>query len=448
MIPKIALLTYPFLSKYMKEIIQPLKDCCEIDIIEFPTQYACIGLIQKNMAKYDGFCVYSALLKKFIQDLPSPVTKPVFYLDGLTVDFFKTFFLILAGDRQLDFSGVYIDTTLLYREDALSLADVLKNIQQFEWDRMRYPEKLTLETFMSMEGQIESAAKEFWRGGRFKLLVCRNGYIAQAMQNAGIPYVFVYPDAVRIIEGLEKLLGTVQLNRMADSFPASIMIFSALRPISAYGELNRESVKVQEALLEFGRDLAVNFTIQPRAQGYEVLSSRQIVRKITSEYHNCRLRHYLFSVLGMDIRIGYGIGQDIMSARRNALEAYGAAESLGNSCVVTETGNLITMNSLAEEYGSSGQPEALGIAARSGLSVQTIGRIRSALSFRGTDEITTQDLADSLRVTVANANRFLNNLVKNDLAEIIAEKKTIAKGRPSRVYRISRDLFAPAETGG
>jgi hypothetical protein len=257
----------------------------------------------------------------------------------------------------------------------------------------------------------------------------------------------VYPDAVRVIAVLEKLLDKVQLNRMADSFPASIMIFLVQRPINAYGEVSPESVRIQEALLEFGRDIAVNFTIQPRAQGYEVLSSRQIVRNMTSGYHNCRLRHYLFSVLGMDIRIGYGIGQDIMSARRNALEACGAAESLGNSCVVTETGNLITMNSSAGEYGSSGRHEALGIAARSGLSVQTIGRIQSALRFRGTDEITTQDLADSLRVTVANANRFLNNLVKNGLAEIIAEKKTIAKGRPSRIYRISRDLFAPAEAG-
>jgi hypothetical protein len=221
MIPKIALLTYPFLSEYMKEIVRPLEGRCVIDIIEFPTQYACIGLIQKNMTKYDGFCVYSALLKKFIQELPSPITKPVFYLDGFTVDFFKTFFLILAGDRQLDFSKVYTDTTLLYREDAQSLADILKNLKHFERDRERYSEKLTLETFMAMEGQIESTAKEFWRKGFFKLLVCRNGHVAQAMQNAQIPYVFVYPDAVKVTAVLEKLLDNVQLSRMADSFPAN-----------------------------------------------------------------------------------------------------------------------------------------------------------------------------------------------------------------------------------
>ncbi|MDR1430443.1 MAG: hypothetical protein LBI85_09160 [Spirochaetaceae bacterium] len=446
MVPKIALLTYPFLSEYMKEILQPIENRCSINIIEFPTQYAGLALIQKNMPEYDGFCVYSALLEKFIRDLPSPVTKPVFYLDGFTVDFFKTFFLMLAENRDLDFSKIYTDTTLLYRDEARSLSDILKNIKYFERDPIRYPEKINLETLMVMEGRIEAAAKEFWRRGIFTQLVCRNGYVAQAMRNAGIPYVFVYPDAARVIEILEKLLDTVQLHRMADSFPASIMIFSVQHPLGAYGEVSQESVRIQKALLEFGRDFAVNFTIQPRAQGYEVLSSRRVVRKITGEYRNCQLKHYLFSVLGMDIRIGYGIGQDIMSARRNAVTACGAAESQGNSCVVTETGSLITMNSSSEEY--EGAPAgALNIAARSGLSVQTIGRIQSALHFHGSDELTTQDLAGSLQVTVANANRFLNNLVKNGLAEVVAEKKNIAKGRPSRVYRISRDLFKAAGAG-
>ncbi|MDR0389421.1 MAG: hypothetical protein LBH73_05080 [Spirochaetaceae bacterium] len=448
MIPKIALLTYPFLSKYMKKLVRPLEERCVIDIIEFPTQYASIALIRKNLPKYDGFCVYSALLKKFIDDLPSPLTRPVFYLDGFTVDFFKTFFLILAENRQLDFAKVYTDTTLLFQDEARSLADIHKNFNNFEKDRLRYLERLNLETFMTMEGRIEAAAKEFWRRKRFSLLVCRNGYVAQAMQDAKIPYAFVYPDETRVTEILEKLLDTVQLNRMADSFPASIMVFSAQREISAYGEVSPESVRVQKALLEFGKEFAVNFTIHPRARGYELLCSRRIVRKITNGYRNCQLKHYLFSALGMDIRIGYGVGQDIMSARRNALEACGAAESLGNSAVVTEAGNLITMNSSAEERGRADRPvEAVNIAARSGLSVQTIGRIQSALHFRGSDELTTQDLAGSLQVTVANANRFLNSLVKNGLAEVIAEKKTVAKGRPSRIYKISRDLFSGAGAG-
>lgn len=64
---------------------------------------------------------------------------------------------------------------------------------------------------------------------------------------------------------------------------------------------------------------------------------------------------------------------------------------------------------------------------------------RSALSVTemlGTKELTTLDLASSLQVTAANANRFLNALLKSGYAEIVSEKKSYSKGRPSRIYKI------------
>jgi len=39
-------------------------------------------------------------------------------------------------------------------------------------------------------------------------------------------------------------------------------------------------------------------------------------------------------------------------------------------------------------------------------------------------------------VTVANANRFINTLLKSGHAEILTAKKNAPKGRPSRIYRI------------
>ena len=66
----------------------------------------------------------------------------------------------------------------------------------------------------------------------------------------------------------------------------------------------------------------------------------------------------------------------------------------------------------------------------------TLQRIRSAVDLQGNSDITTQDLAGTLQVTVANANRFVNHLLSAGYAEVVGEKKAPLRGRPTRVYRI------------
>lgn len=52
------------------------------------------------------------------------------------------------------------------------------------------------------------------------------------------------------------------------------------------------------------------------------------------------------------------------------------------------------------------------------------------------DELTTQDIATKLNVTTRNANRILNNLEKNGLAQILYNKSNTSKGRPVKIYKI------------
>ena len=70
------------------------------------------------------------------------------------------------------------------------------------------------------------------------------------------------------------------------------------------------------------------------------------------------------------------------------------------------------------------------------LSAPTIQRIASVSQLLGSAELTTQELASAMQVTVANANRFLNALVKSGQAHIATEKRSASKGRPRRVYHL------------
>ena len=434
---KIALMTYPYLTSYFEQIATEMQDECEIEVIEFKEQHFLLKMIPDMINQYDGACVFSALTEKFLHQSSPHIKKPIVYLDRNSVNFFKTFFIMLSKNRDIDFSRVLLDTTMIHPERSRTLNDIMGNLEYFEQERYSYPQELSLDDFTNMEKQIVANAKDLWQRGKFDMLICRNANVAAVMHQEKIPYEFVLPERYLIKQYLAGLLNRIRLDKLGEGLPASIMIYLNDDNIAEPQTISQNSIRIQQALLEFGKNYAPNFTIQHMPQGYEVLTSHLIVQQITLDFTVCQLGYFLFSTLGINLRIGYGIGNNISSARQNAIQARKATEDSQTSCVITETGKLIPVQAqkaITERPGSS--ENMLLLANKAGLSVVTVQRIRSALQFLGTNEITNQDLAEALQVTVANANRFLNNLAKSGNAEVINIKKSMSKGRPSRVYRI------------
>ena len=435
---KIALLTYPFLLSYFEEAAAPYRRQCDISLITFEKQHQLLTMIPTLIEQYDGLCVFSALVGKFINQAHPEIKKPILYLDRHSVDFFKTFFIMLSENREADFSRILIDTSLIRPENARSLEYIVQNIAIFEERRTVYSEDINMEDFIDIEERIETNALDLWRRGDFDILVCRFANMAALMEREGIPYVFVYPEKHRIEETIENLLNHIILEKQTEGLPASIIISSGNDNRREFQEISQESIRIQRALLEFGKNYSSNFTIQFMAQGYEILTSQRTVQKITGDFTTCQLGYFLFSTLGVSVRIGYGIGNDITSARQNAMKARKAAEDSGMSCAVSLDGNIIPLQLRPASKQDQGREDSTSeLVDRTGLSPVTIQRIRSALQFLGTSDVTNHSLAEALQVTVANANRFLNALVNSGNAEIVETRKGLSKGRPSRIYRIN-----------
>ena len=435
---KVAILTHPFLVSYFEDTIAPLREQCQIEFIPFEDQQHLLTLLPSLADQYDGFCVFNALADQFVRQSRQEIKKPVVYLDRHSVDYFKTFFLMLSEDRSINFSRVLIDTSMIQEGNTRTLDELVRDIVFFEQSLITYSTELSLDDFNNMESRIKKNALAAWEQGKFDILVCRFASVAQAMQDAGIPFVFVYPERHRITEMMEHLLNQILLDKQSQGFPASIMIFMDNDGKSEFQEVSSESIRMQRALLEFSKNYVANFSIQFIAKGFEILTSSQTVQKITEDYSCCQLGYYLFSTQGSHTRIAYGIGHDISSARQNARAAEKAGDHNGTNCVVTEDGTVIPLQIKAMGADSIGDEDSASrLAAETGLSVVTIQRIRSALQFSGTNDITNQGLAEILQVTVANANRFLNALVDSGHAQVVDTKKSMSKGRPSRIYRIN-----------
>ena len=77
------------------------------------------------------------------------------------------------------------------------------------------------------------------------------------------------------------------------------------------------------------------------------------------------------------------------------------------------------------------------IAEKCKLSTLTIQKLISIVKMNGSYEITTNELANHLGVTVRNANRILRNLENGGHATIAHTRSTASKGRPVKVYRLN-----------
>ncbi|MCL1805467.1 MAG: hypothetical protein FWG28_05660 [Clostridiales bacterium] len=435
---KIALLTYPYLAPYFEETVMPMRAQCDIELVTFEKQSQLLTMIPDLAEQYDGLCVFSALVEKFINQSHPSLPKPILYLDRHCVDYFKTFFMMLSDKRDIDFSRVLIDTSLIHPENTHSLEYAMQTLAQFEERRILFTEDISMEDFIDIEAKLEGVAMDLWQRGKFDVLVCRFANMASLMERQGIPYVFVYPERHRIEDTLVNLLNRIRLDKQTEGLPASIMIAPGGDNRREFQEISADSIRIQRALLEFSKNYSSNFTIQFMSQGYEILTSQMTVQKITGDFTTCQLGYFLFSTLGVNARIGYGIGNDISNARQHAIRARKAAEDSGVNCVINGDGTMIPLQLRSSVRQSPGQGDGTALLVdRTGLSPVTIQRIRSALQFLGTNDVTNHNLAEALQVTVANANRFLNALVNSGNAAIVDTKKGLSKGRPSRIYRIN-----------
>ena len=111
---------------------------------------------------------------------------------------------------------------------------------------------------------------------------------------------------------------------------------------------------------------------------------------------------------------------------------------------VDSNGNLLgPMNSVSNMVITQSSLLKLGdIANRASLSTMTIQKIMAILRSRENDKITIQELAGSMKTTLRNANRIMNNLQSAGFAVPVYTQVTHSRGRPIRVFTINFPVFS------
>jgi hypothetical protein len=142
-----------------------------------------------------------------------------------------------------------------------------------------------------------------------------------------------------------------------------------------------------------------------------------------------------------EVRVGFGIGRSAAEAETLARRALSRARSHGPIAAVASFRNDIDMV-LDTEAGVGRQADALEqasigvIAARVGLSVQTLQRLRGISAEAGDDALTTRAIATRLGIQQRTARRILQRLELAGFADRTGHLSPGTSGRPLTLYRL------------
>jgi hypothetical protein len=174
---------------------------------------------------------------------------------------------------------------------------------------------------------------------------------------------------------------------------------------------------------------------------YLILCSRLLLQDSTNQFVEIDLMNGINRDTVFDIAMGIGCGQTVKEAQSNAVLASNRTitERGTNTVVALSPEHFIGPISPRSEHLAEGgitETRLEEIAAATGLSTSTVGRLYQAMRKRNSNLFTSAELAETLEVTTRTVNRIIERLTDHQCAAIAGKNLAKPKGRPARVIRL------------
>ncbi|MCD7990593.1 MAG: hypothetical protein LUK37_01890 [Clostridia bacterium] len=436
---RLALISTEEHCSYIKGILNGQTADCNIDYIYYHSFRELPDLYRQIEPNYDAFCTTGAFARETLIKSRTNQQKQIFTISEKSTEIYRELLTLINENRDTDLTRVMFDYSFCIPNMYFKSANrYLEKEIQHEKMHASILKNMTLDELLDTDETIITNAAAAWKQGQFDLVLCHFSTAYPKLREAEIPCKFIYPAPDNVTDTIMRIVDSLDMEQLNNNLPGIIYLSSPDINSSSADEITPESVNLQKCLLDFNRENTTGFLLKKTLQGFEIYTTQQVLERITEHFTVCQLRRYIESSLGINVHIGYGIGVNVMLARSHAIDACSMSSKSGRSHVITKDGSYIGPLG-AQDVQEEGDPvsqKVLQIARATGLSISTLQRISSALELIGSREITTQELAGTLQVTVANTNRFLNALQQNGFAQIVGKKKSLMKGRPSRIYRL------------
>ncbi|MNI19284.1 hypothetical protein D3C73_727160 [compost metagenome] len=270
--------------------------------------------------------------------------------------------------------------------------------------------------------------------------------VAQALDELGIPNVWVVPTEQDIIVGLERALLSTETRRSKESqiVLGMISIDDASRLFekrNSEHEVQKLKLDIHRMLLDYVEALEGHLT-HLGGDDYLFITTRGIFERETGGYKYIPLAREADKSFGLRLSVGIGFGLSANEAGTHARQALRQAKEAGGniSFIVREDRSVIGPLEMSEPLQvniSLIDADTIEQAENKGMTLAYLSKITAQVSRRGQTSYTAQELASVLGITIRSVHRLLLQWLDSGLIHMSGELKNQAKGRPKQIYRLT-----------
>ncbi|WP_026573891.1 hypothetical protein [Bacillus sp. UNC438CL73TsuS30] len=426
---KIGVITAPHSINQIKQVEPLIKDQCELTFIPYRQISEIKELYERNHLFYDGILFSGELGYITLQQEMTEFPTPIYFLDIPEGDFYKRLFAISNSNKNLTFARV--STDLLSEENNdMGLKDVLKDEE--------FPFSLPLKFSESLYEKAFQQHLSLWEQGKIDLVITRISNIVELLNRAGIPNIFIFPSKESILEQVKHIINELQISNLLDNQWALGVV--TIKDQEDIADLELKQILLHKALLEFNEKSHSLSVIQKKLTGFEIITSQADLRKLTNEFTGCSVLEYLNEALPFQVSIGWGIGTTLYQAKKSAQIANKQAELHDFPCSYVITTNEEVIGPMGDDtclhFSNIIDPQIEKLSEVLEIPILRIQKIMALISKMKSNEVTAEDIAYQLGLTLRQANRILNELEEKGVAHVSYKKQEKLRGRPKKIYKI------------
>ncbi|WP_260288763.1 helix-turn-helix domain-containing protein [Peribacillus aracenensis] len=419
--------------KELKTVPGRVQESCEIVMLPYQRLHETIDLYLQNQQHVDGF-VLTELAYYYLTEKWGNFPMPTYTFQISKQEFYEKLLQISLSNRNLDFSRIYIDF-IASQNNFLGLKQVLNE-----------KDMPLMVSFSQVTDQVyEEVLNEhiqLWQERKIDLSLTRLSNIVEDLVRHEVPHIFLFPSPDSVVQQFEQIISELSLIKLAES-QIAIGHITIGNPDTGKQNINEwefQQMLLHKSLLEFSTEQKVPFLIQKSNGSFELISSYKELKTLTHNLSQCLLMSYLGKVLPFSVHIGWGVDNTMYKARSNAQSANNLSVTSRSpgTYVVTDTDKII--GPLGEgnclEYLNGVNKSIQRISKDVEISTLQLQKIMAVISKTESNELTAEELAYHLDVTVRSANRILNRLEEKGVARILYKKQEKLRGRPKKIYQI------------
>jgi predicted transcriptional regulator len=286
--------------------------------------------------------------------------------------------------------------------------------------------------------------RKLFKDGKVDICITCLYSIYEQLQSLGIPAYWVTPTRSNIRETLSTAIQQWETLHFKQSQIAALLVkVEKMEKKTDYNmvsyDLHRLNLEIQSAVLNFSESISGSF-MTLGVGTFIIFSTRGSLQETGQQVGS--LLEKLSFITESPSNVGIGYGETALTAEENARLALNHAQNYDAFCafLVDDRGTIEGPLKEQENISFGFRNENKEISEKlkqSGVTITTFNKILSVQKKMGNHSITAANIAEWLKMTPRNANRILNSLVEQGIAEIIGEEAPTSKGRPRKVYRVS-----------